>query len=164
MLPFVCRFPFLPFRFTFPLHHGSTFSLYRFHTSLLLFHEINRVPSDATEYSKFLNGRSRCWQTNEDERLNTTSLQENTLENATVSTGENKIYPAQNALRIAPDAFCGKFNSGRSASSSPNSLFGFSKSVGETWPSAAQSRPHRSWRFHFTDHEFRKARWRAVNL
>jgi len=83
---------------------------------------------------KFLcwNGRSHRRQTNEDERLNATSLQENTLENATVPAGENKIYPAQNALRSPRPMLSADSTHGRSALLRRRTLFSDSAGAGET--------------------------------
>lgn len=117
---FIYLVPFLPFVLSFRYITVSNFLILRF-TSFIPWNQscarcYNRI-------SKFLeeDGGSRRQRTNEDERLNAT-FQENTME--CDSNRENKIYLMQNALRVW--YFLRQVQ--RSvASSSLNSLFGFSR-------------------------------------
>lgn len=166
ILPFVYHFLFLRSFYLFITSRLRVFSLPILRSTLF----IPRNQSYARRcyrISKFLeeNGDSSRRQTNEDEWLNMISLSP-TGKHGTCRG--NKIYPVQNALRNAPDVLS-TTTQHRGRLSLLLRWILFSNSAGtrgkdHTLRTHSSVRPHRSWRFDFTGHEFRKARRHAVNL
>lgn len=150
-------------RFIFSLHHSSAFSVLRFYASLLLFREINRAPGAVTESVNF---SKRMAVHVAGERMKTNDLtrpSRRTRWNATAPAGKTRFIRCKTRyatwlILSATDSAVGPFFFTEFS-------FRIQQERGKTAVRrVARPRPHRSWRFDFTGHEFRKACRRAVNL
>lgn len=155
-------------RFIFSLHHDCASSLFRFYAPLPLFREINRTLGVASTES--VNFSKRMATLLADERMKTNDLTWSLLappEN-TVPVGKTRFIRCKTRYATRP-MFSPRRIQHRGRLSLLLRWILFSDSAGtrgkdRTSRTHSSVRPHRSWRFDFTGHEFRKARRHAVNL
>lgn len=154
-------------RFIFSLRHDCASSLFRFYAPLPLFREINRMPGVATESVNF---SKRMATLLADKWMKTNDLTWSllaSLEN-TVPVGETRFIRWKTRYATRPMFSPRRIQQcGRLSLLLRWILFSDSARTRRkdyTLRTHSSVRPHRSWRFDFTGHEFRKARRHAVNL